>query len=167
MGFELKTLSKAAIPKSLERVERYRLLNEPRVAESICLDILAVEPQHQQALIMLVLALTDQFGEGDSAGVDRRALELVPRLDDEYNRLYYTGIIYERQAKARLKRGYPGAGFDAYELYGKAMALFEEADQLDADVEGDAVLRWNCCARALMQNNLQPRPAAEYEAPLE
>ena len=59
--FELKTLSKEAISRSLERVERYRLLNEPAVAESICHAILHVEPAHQQALVMLILVTTDQF----------------------------------------------------------------------------------------------------------
>ena len=59
--FELKTLAAEAIPRSLEKAERYRLLNEPAEAESICCDILAVEPDNQQAIVTLLLALTDQF----------------------------------------------------------------------------------------------------------
>jgi hypothetical protein len=38
--FKLKVLRTGAIPAALERAERYRLLNEPTQAESICLDIL-------------------------------------------------------------------------------------------------------------------------------
>ena len=143
------------------------MLNEPRVAESICLDVLEVDAEHQQALVMLVLSLSDQFDDGAGGGADRRALELVPRLQREYDRFYYTGIIHERQARARLRRGYPGAGFDAYELYRKAMDFFERADRLQPGAGEDAVLRWNCCARALAQNDLQPRPRSEHEAPLE
>jgi len=48
---ELKRLHKDAIPAALEKAERYRLLNEPGEAESICLDILAVDPDNQRALI--------------------------------------------------------------------------------------------------------------------
>ena len=49
MEFELKGLSKTAIPAALERAEKYRLLNEPVQAESICRDILATEPDNQHA----------------------------------------------------------------------------------------------------------------------
>jgi hypothetical protein len=48
---ELKQLHKDAIPAALEKAERYRLLNEPGEAESICLDILAVDPDNQRAVI--------------------------------------------------------------------------------------------------------------------
>jgi len=41
--YELKRLTKEAVPRALEKAERYRLLNEPTEAESICQDILRVE----------------------------------------------------------------------------------------------------------------------------
>lgn len=47
--FELKPLSKKAIPRAIEKADRYRLLNEPSDAESICLDVLAVDPENQRA----------------------------------------------------------------------------------------------------------------------
>ena len=53
---ELKSLHKDAIPAALEKAERYRLLNEPGEAESICLDILHVDPENQQAIVTLLLA---------------------------------------------------------------------------------------------------------------
>ena len=59
--FQLKPLHKDAIPAALAKAERYRLLNEPGEAESICLDVLQVDPGSQDALVMLILALTDQF----------------------------------------------------------------------------------------------------------
>src|SRR5712664_433657 len=63
MHFDPKPISAESIPEALAKVERYRLLNEPSLAESICLDILAIVPRHQQALISLLLARTDQFGD--------------------------------------------------------------------------------------------------------
>src|SRR5258708_27585180 len=81
--FELKPISREAIPEALTKVERYRLLNEPWQAESICLDVLRVEPEHQQALVMLLLSLTDQFGKGVSAASAR---EVLPRLKSDYER---------------------------------------------------------------------------------
>ena len=164
--FELKTLSKEAISRSLERVERYRLLNEPAVAESICHDILHVESEHQQALVMLVLVTTDQFAENPAIGINQ-ALDLIPRLHSEYERAYYTGIIYERQGKARLVRDYPGAGFDAYDLLHEAMDWFEKADNIHPAANEDTVLRWNNCARLIMANRLKPRPRDETEQGIE
>src|SRR5262245_22833338 len=106
--FSLKTISPDAIPGALERVERYRLLNEPELAESICEDVLSIEPDNQRALVMLLLALTDQF-HNDRAGCMGRARELLDRLHSEYERLYYAGIICERRGLARLSRGGQGS----------------------------------------------------------
>ncbi len=164
--FELKALSKEAIPHSLERVERYRLLNQPAVAVSICHDILEVDPENQEALIGLILALTDQFGQAASVGVNQ-VLQIVPRLHEEYDHAYYTGIIHERQAKARLNRAYPGSGFDAYDLLHDAMDWFEKADEMHPAGNEDAILQWNSCARIITEKKLKPRPRDEQEHPLE
>ena len=43
--FELKPLSREAIPAALEKAMRYRLLNEPGAAESICHDVLRTDDQ--------------------------------------------------------------------------------------------------------------------------
>src|SRR5271169_356140 len=110
--FELKPISAEAIPEALSKVERYRLLNEPWQAESICLDILAIEPENQQAQVMLLLSLTDQFGHGVTQS---RARESLAHLSGDYERAYYSGIIAERWADALLRQGAPGAGFTAYQ----------------------------------------------------
>ncbi|PYQ56310.1 MAG: hypothetical protein DMF58_21080 [Acidobacteria bacterium] len=102
--FELKPLSKEAIPKALEKADRYRLLNEPAEAESICLDILTADPDNQTALVTLILALTDQFDRVDFNIGHAQFNELLPRLRDEYQRAYYAGVISERRAKASLHR---------------------------------------------------------------
>ena len=149
MTFDLKPISRAAIPEAVTKVKRYRLLNEPWQAESICLDILRVEPGHQQALAMLLLSLTDQFGKGIPA---ERAREVLPRLESEYERAYYAGVICERWAEAVLYRGEPGAGFTAYESLREAMTHYERAEALRPAGNDDALLRWNTCARILMRH---------------
>ena len=99
---ELKSLHKDAIPAALEKAERYRLLNEPGEAESICLDILRVDPENQQAIIMLLLALTDRFEKGYGVS-DSQAKELLARLKSDYERAYYSGIVAERRAKVKRR----------------------------------------------------------------
>src|SRR6185369_15379599 len=138
--FELKPLSQEALPAALERATRYRLLNEPAEAESICLDVLRTDPDNQQALVILLLALTDRFSKGYGVS-ETQAQELLPRIRNEYERAYYAAIILERKAKAHLHHGGPGAGFNAYELFREAMTWFEKAEKLRPAGNDDALLR--------------------------
>ena len=154
--FELKRLSPEAIPAALEKALRYRLLNEPAEAESICHDVLTIEPQNQEALVMLLLAITDRFGKGYGVSVTE-AQHVLAALRDEYERAYYAGIICERRAKAQLQQGYPGASHDAYEFLREAMTWFEKAEALRPPKNDDALLHWNTCARIIMRNQLAPR----------
>jgi hypothetical protein len=155
---QLKPISKEGIPRALEKVERYRLLNEPAEAESICRDILEIDPDNQEALVMFILTLTDQFNKGVTG---REAYALISRIKDDYKREYYRGIVRERQARAALDRGIPGSHHDAYEWLEDAMEAFEKADQLSAADNDDAILRWNTCARIVNKFNLTPRPPEE------
>lgn len=152
MEFELKTLSPEAVPRALAKAERYRLLNEPGEAESICLDALEIEPDNQEALAMLLLALTDQFA-GDLRNSVTEAFNVVARLHHEYERAYYTGIIYERRAKAQLHNGTPGCGPRAYEWLRDAMVWYEKAEAIRPAGNDDALLRWNACARLIMRDH--------------
>src|SRR5213083_1903062 len=113
--FELKSIHKETVLAALEKAERYRLLNEPGEAESICLDVLQIEPGNQDALVALVLSLTDQFPHeaGTCAGLAARADALVDRIDDPHDREYYKGIIRERRAKAALQRNSFNSGASA------------------------------------------------------
>src|SRR5690242_19694696 len=122
MQFELKVLSREAIPEALEKAMRYRLLHEPSQAESICLDILRIAPANQEALTTLLLALTDQFGVGVSVS---QAKQVLNRLDGEYARAYYAGIIAERSARARLRDGRAGAASMIYDELTEAMRCYE------------------------------------------
>jgi hypothetical protein len=158
--FELKPLSREAIPAAIEKAMRYRLLNEPGEAESICHDVLRTEPDNQQALVTLLLALTDRFSKGYSVGLTQ-AKELLPRLRAPYEQAYYAGIICERRAKAQLQRGGPGSGFEAYEGLRDAMGWYEKAEALRPSGNDDALLRWNACARIIVGNKLVPRTVEE------
>jgi tetratricopeptide (TPR) repeat protein len=160
--FELKRLSRDAVPTALEKALRYRLLNEPGEAESICHDVLSVDPENQQALVTLLLALTDRFGK-DYAVEITQAQEILSRLQDPYEKAYYAGIICERRAKAHLHRGYPGSGHDAYEFLREAMGWFEKAETLHPAKNDDALLHWNTCARLIMRNQLTSRPEEKVE----
>ena len=164
--FELKPLSPEGIPQALEKAMRYRLLNEPGEAESICLDVLRIDPANQQALIFLLLAITDRFGKGYAIGASQ-AQEVLARIQDPYERAYYTGIVSERRAKAQLTKGLPGAKFDAYEWLHDAMSWYEKAESLRPVGNDDAILRWNACARMIMENNLAPRQKEDFEPALE
>jgi len=161
MHFELKPISSAGIDEALEKAARYRLLGEPSLAESICLDVLRIDGENQRALILLLLALTDQFGHGVSPA---KAREILPRLKGEYQRSYYTGIISERSAHAQLRKASPTSAFTAYDAFRHAMECYEQAMELRPAGNDDAILRWNTCARVLMRNpNLRARPDEAYE----
>ena len=153
---DLKSLSPEAVPSALELAKRYRLLNEPHEAESICLDILAAAPDHQEALTTLLLALTDNFANELNPSY-QKALEIAERLNGTYCKAYYVGIIYERRAKAHLRQGGPGSGEVAYSWFDKALASYDRALKgCDPDNQ-DAVLRWNSCAR-IINNHPDVKP---------
>ncbi|MBW2404147.1 MAG: hypothetical protein JRF42_10150 [Deltaproteobacteria bacterium] len=139
--FVLKSISTDAIERSVERAEHYRLLNDPEQAESICLDILAVDPTNGPARITLILSLTDQFQQGGGSHGVRRAKEHLARLPGEYERAYYEGLH-------------------------EAMQHYEQADALKPVGVDDAILRWNACVRTIERESLQPRHD-EPELPLE
>jgi len=164
--FELKPLSGEAIPAALDKAMRYRLLNEPAEAESICLDVLRADPENQQALVILLLALTDRFGKGYRVS-DTQLEDVLARVRGDYERAYYAGIISERKAKAHLHQNAPGSGFRAYDYFRDAMGWYEKAEKLRPAGNDDALLRWNTCARIIMRNHLEPASRENIELPLE
>jgi len=146
--YELKLLTREAVPDALKMAERYRLLNEPVEAESICQDILSVDANNQEALITLLLALTDQF-DSHMNQTYHRAQEVLERLGDRFCQAYYQGIIFERRAKVYIRRDEPGSGPMAHEWLVKAMAAYNEALTHCSPGNQDAILRWNTCARII------------------
>src|SRR5258708_32936807 len=139
MEFKLKTISPEGIDAALSKAEVYRFLNEPEEAESICHDVLAIQPGHQLALRLLGLALTDQFTGGMS---DRYsdAVNAFQQLTDAYEQFYYTGLLYERRAKAQFQAGRP-----PHTLTGcvqGAMHCYEEAERICPTGDEERNPRW-------------------------
>jgi tetratricopeptide (TPR) repeat protein len=146
MELKLKMISKDGITEAISKATLYRYLNEPEEAESICEDILAVEPDNQVALRILGLAITDQFG-GQSPDRYAEAERVFGQLTDHYERSYYTGLLYERRAKAQMYAGRPAQMLAS--LFQSAMSCFEEAEKIQPPNNDDAILRWNRCVRLL------------------
>lgn len=165
--FRLKPISKEAIPRAVQKAERYRLINQSWAAESICRDILEIDSTNQQVLVMLVLALTDQLAEGH-ATVMKEVKDVLPRISDPYQRFYYTGIASERSGQAYLHRGGMGSGAMAYDALRQAMTWYEKAEEIRPAGNDDAILRWNTCARLInTHSHLAPHAESAYEPALE
>jgi len=164
MTIEPKPISRDAVEHALQKAERYRLINDPSSAESICLDVLSVDPDNQQALVTLLLAITDQFPEAPTEGV-HRAQEVLPRLHDPYRRTYYAGLICERCAKAQMRSGMLGSGEMAYHWLREAMTWYEKAESQRPAGNDEAILRWNTCAR-LLARHAHLRPSREQPVEL-
>ncbi len=159
---DFKPISRDAVPLALEKAERYRLLNEPAQAESICLDVLAVDSENQQALVMLLLALTDQFRTGP-AECFKQAEAVIPKLHGEYERLYYNGILWERRGYAHALQRVKGSGPVAYSWVRKALDFYEQAERLRPPGNDDALLRWNNCLRLCQRYQLHSEPEEIYQ----
>lgn len=155
--FDLKPIAKDSIPRALARAERYRLLNEPREAESICRDILAIDPANQDALVCMILATTDMFHGLRVAILEARLL--LPGLKAEFDRHYYTGVVEERWGKALQEAGYPKEA--VYQFLREAMTHFEAAQAAAPHGNDDAILRWNACVRIIERHGLAPADEEE------
>jgi tetratricopeptide (TPR) repeat protein len=166
MEYKLKCISTAGISEAIAKAELYRSLNEPEEAESICRDILAIEPQQQLALRLLGLALTDQFTGGASDRY-REAETIFQQLNDPYERLYYAGILRERRAKAQLNAGQ--SPHTLLVLFEQALHCFAEAEKVRPAGNDDAILRWNRCVRLLQTTTYvwqqEPAPFDVQDAP--
>ena len=158
---DLKPITREGVPAALHKAERYRLLNDSSAAESICLDILQVDAGNQQALVTLLLSITDQFND-DAGDAVKRAREVLPRLKDDYKRAYYAGIIAERKAKALIHLGGMGVDDVAHDWFRDAMRWYEKAEALRPAGNDEAILRWNTCARLLERHVPKGATAEEF-----
>jgi hypothetical protein len=165
MPFVLKTLSQDALPRALEKADRYRLLNEPLQAQSICLDILAADPGNQLALVTLLLAMTDQFGHRQLVS-ELEPAGIIEQLKSPYERAYYAGIVAERRGEAVLDERSADSRL-AHDYLTLAMQHYEQAAPLRPPGNDDALLRWNTCARLLESKNVRSRSLDTEEPFLE
>ncbi|MGQ0647351.1 MAG: hypothetical protein ACT4P7_07245 [Gemmatimonadaceae bacterium] len=163
----IKPITAAGVAAALQKAHRYRVLNDSIAAESICLDVLAIDEDNTDAIVMHVLAITDQFATGRAEDL-KRAGVAVARLRDPYRNAYYNGIICERWAKSILLRAIPRADEMAFEWVDKALGWYEKAETLRVPGNDEAILRWNTCVRMLQRDpNLRPREAEAYEPSFE
>ena len=161
MDYALKQILPSGIPAALQKADKYRELNQPSEAESICRDVLAVDPEQQLGLRILGLALSDQFGPSTGARF-AEAQQVFAGLRDPYERAFYGGLACERQAKAQLAAGLPLGSIRP--LFDQALARYAEAERLRPPGNDDAILRWNSCVRALQAaGRPSPEPGADWE----
>src|SRR5436309_11285368 len=114
-----------------------------------------------------MLALTDRFEKGYAVS-DTQTKELLSRMKSDYDRAYYSGIVAERRAKAKLRQNTPDCRFQAFDLFREAMDAFEKAEKIRPAGNDEAVLRWNTCARIIARNRLVAREAeGPVDFPLE
>ncbi len=152
---ELKPLPKEAVPEAHEKAKHYRYLGASWQAESICRDILETDPDNQEVINTLVLAITDQF-ESFARTSPAYALEMANKLTDPYKAEYCKGLIYERRAIATYKRNLEGGGSMAYTHFERAMQHYENAEKHEPGDKKVSILRWNACARFINQFKLSP-----------
>ena len=162
--FTLKPISRDSVGGALAKAERYRLLNEPNEAVSICRDILEVDPSNREAHISMILALTDEMAHDQGAFAS--AMEAIAGLEAEYDRAYYSGIAWERRAKAYHDAGKPGSSGYVYDWLVRALNLFEEAERLRPVGNDDAILRWNACVRYLDRHKKLGPKTEEVREPI-
>ncbi len=143
---EPRPISVESVAKAIELAKHYRLLNEPAQAESICRDIVAVQPDHQEAWVILLLSLSDQFPVQMTTALDQ-ANEVLPKLTDKYQAAYYKGIILERWGRANQSHGAPLNAVEGW--IRKAMRCYQDALELAVADDPDPILRWNTCVRFL------------------
>lgn len=161
--FNIKPITKEGIPQALAKAERYRMLNESRLAESICQDILLIEPDNQQVIITMLLAISDQIGKY-RVDYSAKVRNLISKMTNEYDRQYYGGIVCERQGISFLDQNYSGAFSAAYEWLTEAMEHYEKAEAIRPPGNDDPIIRWNTCARLIQEYNLMPRKTDIYHS---
>ncbi|WP_417550766.1 hypothetical protein [Methylophaga sp.] len=154
MDLNLHDIHAESIELALDRARQYRSLLEPEIAESICLDILNIEPENQAALVVYILALTDQISISGSQSPFQDIEVAIAKLTSEYKQIYYTGIVLERRARFMLTQ--PMSRAFAYDYFIKALESYQQAEQMRPDHNDESILRWNSCVRTIQREKLEP-----------
>lgn len=154
MDLTLQNIHADSIDLALERARQYRSLLEPEIAESICLDILNIDPGNQAAMVVYILALSDQISTSGSQSPFQQIDNAIEQLSSDYKKMYYTGIVHERRARFMLTQ--PMSRAFAYDYFIKALDCFQHAENMRPDHNDEAILRWNSCVRTIQREKLQP-----------
>lgn len=159
MELKLHDIHADAIEAAIETAKQYRSLLEPEIAESICLDILKIDSKNQAALVVYILALTDQLNQAEKQSQIKAILRAIEKLDNEYQRFYYTGLLSERRARFLITQ--PMSHSFAYDYFYEALENYQQAQKIRPEHNDEAILRWNSCIRTIQKEKLQPRRDSE------
>jgi hypothetical protein len=156
MELTLHDIHADSIELALDKARQYRSLLEPEIAESICLDVLHIEPEHQKALVLYILALSDQLHHAGKKTQVQSIEAAIQKLESRYQQHYYTGLLHERRARFMLTQSM--ARVFAYDYFIEALQFYEKAEKIRPEHNDEAILRWNSCIRTIEKEKLKPRP---------
>lgn len=159
MELNLHEIHLESIELALAKARQYRSLREPEIAESICLDILHIDPGNQQALVLYILALTDQVHHAGKRTQIQDIESAIEKLESQYQRYYYTGLLHERRARFMLSQSMARAF--AYDYFIEALQCYALAEPIRPANNDEAILRWNSCIRTINREKLRPRADSE------
>jgi hypothetical protein len=152
-------ISQKSIPTVLKKARQYRALLEPDLAISICLDVFAIEPTNQDALVIYMLALTDVYSHQNIKPQPEKILKTIAQFESEFHQVYYQGIFLERKARAMLKSSMSHSF--AYEGLMEALELYQQAQKIAPEQCADPILRHNSILRTIDKEKLTPRVDAD------
>lgn len=155
MELKLHDIRISAVEQALEKAKQYRSLLEPEIAESICLDVLKIDPDNQAVLVIYILALLDQISQTENQRQIKAAERTTEKLASQYQRYYYTGLLKERRARHLLTQAMSHSF--AYEYLIEALDCYQQAIKLCPEKNDEAILRWNSCIRTIEKEKLKPR----------
>ncbi|EMR12063.1 hypothetical protein MPL1_12381 [Methylophaga lonarensis MPL] len=154
MDLSLHDIHADSIELALDKARQYRSLLEPEIAESICLDVLHIEPENQSALRIYILALTDQISISGSQSPFQELELAIARLKSDYDQIYFTGLFHERRARFMMTQ--PMSRAFAYDFFIKALQCYQQAEAIRPEHNDEATLRWNSCIRTIQREKLKP-----------
>lgn len=156
MELNLHDIHTDSIELALDKARQYRSLLEPEIAESICLDILHIDPENQKALVLYILALSDQLHHAGKKTQVQSIEEAIQKLQSRYQQHYYTGLLHERRARFMLTQSM--ARVFAYDYFIEALQSYQKAEKIRPEHNDESILRWNSCIRTIEKERLKPRP---------
>ena len=159
MKLELHDIRINAVGEALAKAKQYRSLLEPEIAESICLDVLNIDPENQDVLIIYILALCDQISRTEKQTQIKMIERTIEQLTSQYKRYYYSGLLNERRARHLITQAMSHSF--AYDYFYEALKFYQQAIDRCPDQNDEAILRWNSCIRTIEKEKLKPRRDSE------
>ena len=95
---EYHLIHKDTIDTVLDKARQYRSLREPDLAISICIDVFAVDSDNQDALVIYILALTDQYSHQHAKVQPKKIVEFIAKLKSEFHRICDIGFLSNARA---------------------------------------------------------------------